>query len=185
MGHRAGCVLAWAMAVAVGLGCTGSTPAEREVVAIESSTVVATPAGSAPAFECPVTLPNGRVPPGQRPSSQQYGEGEFYTTVPPDGVIRAPRAVGGTPPAGWRGSPVPPGWLDWKWIWFRPTKGAPLAITGVRLDGPAEPVIAWIPDGYSERLQATAVFFSEPGCWEVTAESGGARLRVVTLVRSE
>jgi hypothetical protein len=49
--------------------------------------------GSAQAA-CPVTLPNGKHPPGTQPSPNWYGNGQLFTPLWPDGVILAdPRFI--------------------------------------------------------------------------------------------
>ncbi len=66
-----------------------------------------------------------------------------------------------------------------KLVWYRPERGAPLTIAGRRLDGPSAAIEVSIPDGYSGFLQATAVDFPEPGCWEITGQSAGETLTFV------
>jgi hypothetical protein len=58
-----------------------------------------------------------------------------------------------------------------------------LEITGHRLDGPAPPLTASVPEGYGESgFQASGVTFPTAGCWEVTGRVGDATLTFVTLV---
>ena len=58
-----------------------------------------------------------------------------------------------------------------------------LRIEGRRLDAPASPLRAHVPNGYGEiGFQATALVFSSPGCWEVTGRVGDASLTFVTKV---
>jgi hypothetical protein len=75
-----------------------------------------------------------------------------------------------------------------KWPWWRGVRGK-IEIEGRRLDAPAPPLRAWIPDGYDHSsFQATGLSFPTEGCWEVTGrvrDSAGsvmASLTFVTLV---
>lgn len=114
------------------------------------------------AFTCPVTQPNGATPPGERPSSGYHGNGALWTALWPGGVVHIPaQNVQGD------------GRLSMKWPWWRGAEGA-LTITGWRLDAPAAPLAASIPDGYGVTgFQATGLLFASPGCWEVTGHVGG------------
>jgi hypothetical protein len=83
---------------------------------------------------------------------------------------------------GGRIRPRPDGALGMKWPWWRGVAGA-LSIEGRRLDGPAAPLRAQIPDGYGDRgFQVTGLLFPSEGCWEVTGRAGGAALTFVTRV---
>jgi len=76
------------------------------------------------------------------------------------------------------------GSMGMKFGWFRGegVRGK-LNIHGKRLDGPAPPLRAHIPEGYGETgFQATGVIFPTEGCWEVTGEAGVASLTFVTRV---
>jgi hypothetical protein len=58
-----------------------------------------------------------------------------------------------------------------------------LRIEGRRLDGPAPPLTADVPDGYGDAgFQASGIDFPTEGCWEVTGRVGSASLTFVTLV---
>lgn len=126
------------------------------------------------AIACQVTALNGATPPGEQASPGFHGNGLLWTGLWPDGrVIFEP---GGPGEIGADGS------LTMKWWWWRGLEGA-LTISGRRLDRPAAPLLASIPEGYgSGGFQASALVFSEPGCWEVTASVGEASLSFVTLV---
>ena len=66
--------------------------------------------------------------------------------------------------------------------WWRGVRGE-LTITGRRLDEPAPPLQAEIPDGYGlEGFHASGIIFPTPGCWEITAQMGETRLTFVYLV---
>ncbi|HEV2124314.1 MAG TPA: hypothetical protein VGW38_16290 [Chloroflexota bacterium] len=68
-----------------------------------------------------------------------------------------------------------------KWAWYRYARGKP-TIEGRRLDAPAPPLRADIPEGYSGGFQPMYLIFPTAGCWEVTGRVGGASLTFVTLV---
>jgi len=71
--------------------------------------------------------------------------------------------------------------IDAKFGWWRKVRGR-LEIEG-RVDAPAPPLRAHIPDGYGDRgFQATGLIFPTTGCWEVTGRVGNASLTFVTLV---
>jgi hypothetical protein len=65
--------------------------------------------------------------------------------------------------------------------WFRPA-GAPLRITGQRLDEKAPPLQADIPGMYPTQFQATGISFPTEGCWEITAEAEESALTFVIWV---
>lgn len=67
--------------------------------------------------------------------------------------------------------------------WFRPT-GAEMEITGRRIDAESPPMKAEMPCCYPTRFQATGLYFSMPGCWEITAKAGGKELTFVVTVES-
>jgi len=74
------------------------------------------------------------------------------------------------------------GSLAMKWPWWRGVSGK-LTIEGRRLDAPAPPLRAHIPEGYGDSgFQSTALIFPTQGCWEVTGIVGNAQLTFVTLV---
>jgi hypothetical protein len=59
-----------------------------------------------------------------------------------------------------------------------------LRIEGERLDAPAPPLRAEIPDGYGTTgFQPTGLIFPTKGCWKVVGSVGSARLTFVVLVR--
>jgi len=117
---------------------------------------------------CAVTFPNGSQPPdGNIGGPGVHGNGLLWVSL---------------------GSPVvvndadPNGAIPDKFPWWRGVSGS-LRIDGRRLDGPAPPLSANIPDGYgSTGFQASVVLFPTEGCWEVTGRAGEASLTIVTLV---
>jgi hypothetical protein len=123
---------------------------------------------------CPVTMPNGFTPPGERMSANHHGAEGLWTVLWRDGaVVFEP---------GGSGFALPDGSLQMKWPWWRGTVG-PLTIDGRRLDAAAPPLRARIPSGYgASGFQATSLVFPSPGCWEVTGHAGAATLRFVVNV---
>lgn len=123
-------------------------------------------------FICPVTQPNGSMPPGETAESPYYfGNGELWTALWPDGkVIMEAHNVEAD------------GSYAMKWGIIRGMEGA-LTIEGRRLDAEAEPLRAFITDGYGDSgLQILALIFPTTGCWEVTAHVGESSLTFVTEV---
>lgn len=123
-------------------------------------------------FACPVTPPNGSLPPGETLDSSLYlGNGELWTSLWPDGkVYMEPHNL------------EPDGSFAMKWGFVRGVTG-PLTIEGRRLDAEAEPLRAFITDGYGDTgFQVTALIFPTTGCWEVTARVGESSLTFVTEV---
>ena len=68
--------------------------------------------------------------------------------------------------------------------WWRTGTGR--EISARRLDGPDDGrVKVSIPSGYGDTgFQSSAVYFSAPGCWEVTGTVATTSLTFVTLVRA-
>ena len=126
-------------------------------------------------FVCPVTEPNGSLPPGETVAAPEYlGNGELWTVLWPDGKVIMEQH-----------NQEADGSFSMKWGWWREITG-PLTIEGHRLDTDAEPLRAFIPDGYGDTgLQITAVIFPTTGCWEVTGRVGESSLTFVTEVLFE
>ncbi len=151
----------------VSIGCT-TTPKQSQS---KESSLTASPS-------CVVTLPNGRHNPGQKgacPSHPMrifpgnHGNGKLWTTLPADGKVVI--------------TPEKDGALGWKFPWWRAVCGH-LTITGRRLDGPAPPLRAHVPEGYGETgFQSSGVYFPSEGCWEITGRVGDAELTFVLEVR--
>ena len=122
---------------------------------------------------CPVTLPNGDIPPGQEanPGAQTaayLGNGALWTLLPPDGTVR--KAADHT------------GSIVEKFPWWRGVRGR-LRIVGARMNAAAPPLEARIPDGYGPTgFQASALKFPTAGCWQVRATAGNAALSFITRV---
>jgi hypothetical protein len=126
---------------------------------------------------CPVTVPNGLVPPSAPRTALPPvppvfdGNGELWVKLWPLGVIVARPVV-----------VTAKGLIDIKLPWWRGVPGR-LTITGRRLDAPAPPLKSDVPAGYGDTgFQATGVIFPTQGCWRVTGQVGTTRLVFVTLV---
>jgi hypothetical protein len=115
---------------------------------------------------CSVTLP----PSG----GERYGNDALQAGLWPGGkVIFKP---------GGPGAVLADGALSMKFWWWRLRPGH-LTFQGRRLDAPAPPLRASVPDGYGDTgFQATALIFPTVGCWEVTGRLGDDSLTFVTLV---
>lgn len=168
-------------AAAMGLAMLASScgsPADRPTSAANTSpNSVAANAiePETPAFDCPVTAPNGATPPGESYSRGHHGNGAIWTGLWPDGkVVFKP---------GGPGAIQPDGTLEMKWWWWRSVPGE-LRIEGKRLDGPPGGILrAEIPAGYGKTgFQVSGLIFPSAGCWEVTAHVGDQSLAFVTAV---
>jgi hypothetical protein len=123
-------------------------------------------------FVCPVTEPNGSMPPGETVESPDYlGNGSIWTGLWPAGKVIMTSNFRNEDGSYWM-----------KWWWWRGIEGQ-LTIEGHRLDGEADPLSADIPEGYGEiGFQVAALIFPTPGCWEVTGHVGEASLTFITEV---
>ena len=65
--------------------------------------------------------------------------------------------------------------------WFRPV-GSELIITGRRLDAEAPPLEAETGCCYPTRFQASGVYFSTEGCWELNVQAENRKLSFVVWV---
>lgn len=137
--------------------------------------VVLAGCSSGQAAGCPVTEPNGSLPPGETMAAPEYlGNGELWTVLWPDGRVVFE--------SGGPGEIRDDGGLAMKFpFWRGEAVQGELRITGRRLDGAAASLTAEIPGGYGGTgFQATGLVFASEGCWEVTASAGDATLTFVT-----
>jgi hypothetical protein len=121
---------------------------------------------------CAVTIPNGTSPPGMPPASRRHGNGALWVDLWPNNRIlaTAPNYL------------HPDGSISMKFPWWRGVAGK-LTIEGHRLDAPAPPLKASVPNGYGEiGFQASGIDFPSEGCWQITGRVGDASLTFVTLV---
>ncbi len=155
-------------------------------------------AGPERSFSCQVTAPNLKTY-TEAELAPLHGRRGWMTTTAPDGTrTTVESSLGNHGNAalstalwpegkvvfnpGGAGFVLENGALSMKFPWWRLVRGR-LTIEGRRLDGPAPPLRARIPDGYGEiGFQSTALIFPTPGCWEVTGRVGDQSLTFVTLV---
>lgn len=124
---------------------------------------------------CPVTIPNGNVPPGEDGTASQgyHGKDGIWTVLWPDGKVMIPEL-----------NVDDDGWMGTKWPWWRTQD--PIEISGYYLGGKAAPLEASLPDGYGESgFRPSGLRFSTEGCWEIMATSGGAMLTFIQWVEIE
>lgn len=148
------------------------------------------PTASKPSLAtCPVTLPGSARSFGKRtPGSEAMSLFEPGTSHWKPVLILGPFGLWPEGTVVFRpggpGEILPDGSLSMKFGWTRGEglRGK-LKIHGRRLDAPAPPLRARIPDGYGDTgFQATALIFPTEGCWEVTGEVGETSLTFVTRV---
>lgn len=117
---------------------------------------------------CPVTIPTGKSPPGERPSRGFHENGALWTPLPLDGTITSERHPDGT--------------LRSKFPWWAVGVTGRLGIRGVRLDARGPPLRAqsnsgWPQTGFrGSAFWASMLFFPTEGCWRVSG-----RVRDVSL----
>ena len=148
-------------ALALGAGCEGGSSSERDS------------AGGRP---CPVTRPNGSVPPQRgdlRGSDTRifHGNGAIWTRFRTEHGVRATDAFVGE------------SGIEAEWPWWRGVEGQ-LRIEGRRIDGGDVRLRAEVPAGYGlTGFQPSTLVFPLEGCWRVTGRVGEASLTFVMLVR--
>jgi hypothetical protein len=127
---------------------------------------------------CRVTIPPVHRTPNPASPSFNYGNKTIRVSLyPPNGKLVAGRlADGGT----WA-TIQPDGSIDAKFGWWRAGSGK-IRISGRRLDAPAPPLRAHVPDGYGPGFQATGLTFPTTGCWRVTGRYVRSRLSFTLLV---
>jgi len=153
--------------------CAPVTPTGRPTSS--ATPTVAVDASPGDVATCPVTHPNGAFPSGEeRPSASSLlalGNGQLWVVPIHEVFLADARSIESD------------GSIGAKFGWWRITPGT-LTISGRRLDAPAPPLRASVPDGYgSSGFQTSGVFFPTEGCWEITGTVGDATLSFVTFVR--
>jgi hypothetical protein len=130
---------------------------------------------------CRVTVPNGSRNSAIVPKCRgrvwsggfqgNHGNGKLWTVLPEDGKLFI--------------TPEKDESFRQKFPWWRGVCGH-LRITGRRLDGPADPLKAFVAEGYGEAgFQASHVEFPSEGCWEITGKVGEAALTFVVEVHKK
>ena len=132
----------------------------------------------APGEPCPVTEPNGSMPPlkpGERVSANHHGDGNLWTSLWSAGkVVFEPGGPGVVDEHG----------LAMKWVWWLADTSGQLQVEGRRLDAAGPPLEVIPPYGGKDHLWNTGLLFPTVGCWEVTGRAGDATLTFVTEVVS-
>jgi len=175
--HCRTAITIFALVVLTALVSACSTLGSRATRPISPSAVTSETASGDDA-RCIPTAPNGQSPPGEPPSELYLGNGELYTTLWPNGVVVF--EPGGPGEVREDGSLV----MKWPFVRGEGVVGR-VTVDGRSLHRPGLHVSAEVPDGYGMvGFQAAALVFPEPGCWEVTARAGDAKLTFVTKVES-
>jgi hypothetical protein len=135
-------------------------------------------------FHCPVTIPNGQAPPGERSSPLDFGNGRLWTGLPVDGKLVV-STTSPPPPGTFFGELHPDGSIATKFGWWGAgSVGRHLRITGRRLDSDAKPLRASIAPGLTRapHFWASTITFAAQGCWKVTGTVGTEKLTFVVQV---
>ncbi len=146
-------------------------------VAGSAAPAVSPGSGAIETAHCPSTHPNTTRAPDETEQPGGYQNDALWTSLTmwsgEPGIVNVP-LDGRVEPSG--------AIADMKWAWFRLIPGA-LTIDGRRLDGPAPPLTAHVPDGYGDSgFQVSGITFPTAGCWEITGHVAGASLTFVVLV---
>ena len=126
---------------------------------------------------CPLTKPHGTNPVNSGTIAGGYGNDALWTNLTmwssEPGLVPVPDD----------GRIGPDGRIDgMKWAWYRYVPGK-LTIEGRRLDAPAPPLEAHVPDSFDTTgFLASGLIFPSAGCWEITGRLGEASLTFVILV---
>jgi len=168
--------LACAVLAATSGGCAARGPDGASGPAVSTSSTAPVATGPVGSVECAPTAPNGQSPPGEPSSSLYHGNGALWTALWPDGtIVFEPGGAGEMRSDGSLAMKFP--------FWRGDSARGRLTVEGRSLHRPGLTMTGEVPDGYGDAgFQATALVFPEPGCWEVTARSGGATLTFVTKV---
>jgi hypothetical protein len=136
-----------------------------------------TPSPMATPFPCPISEPNGVSAPEGSSRAGDYGNEALWTNLAmwgeEPGIVAVPND----------GHLLPDGQVvGLKWAWWRFAEGE-LTIEGRRLDAPAPPLEAEVPEGYgASGFQVSGITFPTDGCWEVTGRVGDDSLTFVVQV---
>lgn len=126
------------------------------------------------ADDCPLTEPVWLIPPDDAASNDPPGYGDYFVNEDQSILAAAWYAKGDEYQLRVSEEGIKVGW-------YRP-EGAPLEITGRRIDGQADPLEAEIPCCYPTRFQATGLYFPSEGCWEVNAKAADRTISFVVFV---
>jgi hypothetical protein len=171
-------LLIWGLvlaAVACSSGGPSTTPSPHESGSLPSAATTAR--ATLPLAEalraCPVTVPNGSLPPGVASGAAYLGNGGLWTSLWPHGLVLVPPDDIGRD-----------GWLGMKFPWWRgPGVRGHLHISGYEIAS-GESIRAQTSGYGVTGFNATGIFFPTEGCYRVTGEADGTELTFVTLVRT-
>jgi hypothetical protein len=131
---------------------------------------------------CPVTIPNGTTPPGQRSSPGHHGNGRLWTVLPLDGKLvvtnKRPGPFGTTAGYVHRDGSIS---VKWPW-WGIKSAGRRLIVIGRRRGSSRPRILARIRERRTRHFWASVLRFRSRGCWRVTARAARARLSFVVAV---
>jgi hypothetical protein len=159
------CGLTLALLCASLAACGGASSGKAGISARTAVAATAHLAG------CPVTIPNGRKPPGEPQSREDHGNGALWTALAPDGQIVATREF-----------VRPDGSMRIKFPWWGSGRaGTDLSITGSSIDPRGGFAHATISPGLTgaPHFWASGIVFPVEGCWRITGTAGGASLTFV------
>jgi hypothetical protein len=143
----------------------------REIATIAAFALAQTAPEFVPEFKllCHPAEPVKEAPPNA-PSEEPLGSGPWYANED-----RSLWAAWRPPVSGKAANPV---------LWIKPA-GQTIEVTGRRIDGEARPFKVRSRAAYLEKgFEPGRLSFSTPGCWEVTATSGGKEWSFVVEVKA-
>jgi hypothetical protein len=135
-----------------------------------------TPSPAATPIDCPVTQPAGPQPPEIADLGRMDGLGNDALWVSLVMWSEQPGIV-----------PVPDDphlqpdgrVIEMKWAWYRYATGT-LTIEGHRLDAPAPPLEADVPEGYGRSgFQVSGLTVPTDGCWQVAGHLGADSITII------
>lgn len=133
---------------------------------------------TAQTLSCRVTIPPKHPASNPAPPSFNYGNSVIRIALyPKNGTLIAGRLAGG----GKMATINSDGSIDAKFGWWRVGSGK-IKTSGRRLDAPAPPLRADVPDGYAAGFQATGLTFPTTGCWRVTGRYLKSQISFTLLV---
>jgi hypothetical protein len=151
------------------------------VSACSGSEFASSPTETVSGESCPRSTPNVKVSPHEHFISIETGyqnrDGTLFTDLPEDGkLLLDPQSVEKNGSLG----PI-------KWWWYLQDVFGELSVEGRRLDGAAPPLEAeFVNSSRTEQgptgPQQIRMLFPSTGCWEITASTDDASIRLVLSV---
>ncbi len=174
VGVKRVCGVSLGVALCVGVTACGGGHGSRQHATTRAAAV---PLAGGQTSSCPVTLPNGSTPPGERASPLGHGNGGLWTAFPADGrIIAAPLFV------------LADGSMQIKFPWWGSQQAdGRLTITGSRLDRKDQRLRVSIAPGQTSapHFWASGLTFPTEGCWRISAVAGNAHLTFVLFVTKQ